>query len=239
MIVIANGMLRSGSTLQYNIAASVLETTRLVKRSGFMGGFAERDVRETLDSLKAAHFWAIVKTHEPPLERAFYDSNVRVLFSYRDVRDIAASIRKKWGYPFERILSDIDAMIEIERQFDEIPNVLTQPYELLYENLPEATMQLSAFFGVELPPNALETIVNQNSIAPDGRVTAARPGLIKSLSRLFGREVHDRRTLLHGDHISESRGRAGDWQSQFSPDEVDTLSDRYANWLLSHAYLET
>ena len=237
MIVISNGMLRSGSTLQYNVAACVLETAGALKRGGFVGDFGKPEVRAKLETLKAADGWTIIKTHEPPLERAFYDERVRVLFSYRDVRDIAASIRKKWRYPFEQILSDIDAMIEIERQFGDIPNVLVQSYNTLYHKLPEATRDIAEFLGIALTPKTLGAIAARNTLGTDGKVEAINSGLINSLYRLFGLRAYDDRTLLHHDHISSSRGRNGDWQNQFSPDEISTLNDRYINWLRAHSYL--
>lgn len=234
MIVICNGMLRSGSTLQYNIAACAMETTGPLNRVGFLGGLDRPDARARLETLKADDAWSIVKTHDSPLEPGFYSERVRVLFSFRDVRDIAASIRKKWRHPFEQILSEIDAMIEVERQFDEIPNVLVQSYSDLFNDPAGATQQIAGHLGTALGDDDCARIVSQNA-ADDGLAKASsRSRILTKCFQLVHRRAYDRRTLLHADHISPSGGRDGDWLNQFSPTEQATLNSRYERWLSSH-----
>lgn len=238
MIVICNGMLRSGSTLQYNVAASILEAVGPVTRGGFIGAFAKPEVRARLDALKAADGWTIIKTHEAPLERAFYDKRVRVLFSYRDVRDIAASIKKKWGYPFEQILSDIDAMIEIERGFASIPNVLVQSYDTLYDDLKLATRQIADFLDVALDGEICARIATENSVESFQKRIASRSSnpIVRVLGRVAGRFRIDPRTQMHNDHISASGGRNGDWLNKFDVAERDEMERRFGAWLAQRGY---
>lgn len=233
MIVISNGMLRSGSTLQYNVAASLLELNGPLTRAGFLGDVRNPDVRAKLDAMKAAPGWTILKTHEAPLERGFYDDRVRVLFSYRDVRDIAASIKKKWGHPFEQILSDIDAMIEIERGFADIPNVLVQSYDKLYANLPEATREIADFIGVRASEADVQSIAAGQAVE---KQVENRGGVVSKLMNIVMRKSYDERTLLHPDHISATGGRDGDWMNQFNKAEITALNQRFASWLSRHGY---
>lgn len=233
MIVISNGMLRSGSTLQYNVAASLLELKGPLTRAGFLGNFSNPEVRAKLDAMKAAPGWTIVKTHEARLERSFYDNRVRVLFSYRDVRDIAASIKKKWAYPFEQILSDIDAMIEIERAFGDIPDVLVQSYDKLYSELPGATHEIANFLGVRATEADIQTIAAGQAIEKQAE---SRGGVLSKLMGLVKRKGYDQRTLLHADHISATGGRDGDWMNQFETGEISVLNERFADWLHRHGY---
>jgi hypothetical protein len=226
-------MLRSGSTLQYNVAASLLELNGPLTRAGFLGDFRKPEARAKLDAMKAAPGWTIVKTHEAPLERGFYDDRVRVLFSYRDVRDIAASIKKKWAYPFEQILSDIDAMIEIERAFGDIPNVLVQSYDKLYADLPAATREIADFLGVHATEVDIQTIAAGQAIEKQAE---SRGGVLSKLMGLVKRKSYDQRTLLHPDHISATGGRDGDWMNQFETGEIAVLNERFADWLHRHEY---
>jgi hypothetical protein len=233
MIVISNGMLRSGSTLQYNIAASLLELNGPLTRAGFLGDFRKPEVRAKLDAMKAAPGWTILKTHEAPLERSFYDDHVRVLFSYRDVRDIAASIKKKWAYPFEKILSDIDDMIEIERAFGDIPNVLVQSYDKLYADLAGAAREIADFLGVRATEADIQTIAAGQAIENQAE---SRGSVLSKLVGLVKRKGYDQRTLLHPDHISATGGRDGDWMNQFETGEIAVLNERFADWLHRHEY---
>lgn len=238
MMVISNGMLRSGSTLQYNVAAAVLETAGPLDRAGFIGDFAKPKMREKLDALKAADGWTIVKTHEAPLAREFYDERVRVLFSYRDVRDIAASMKKKWGYPFEQILADIDAMIEIERAFSDIPNVLVQSYDRLYDDLPAATREIAQFLDAGIDGARCEQIAGLNSVENSQRRIRTRSmnPVVQLLGRFSGRFRIDPKTQMHNDHISATGGRDGDWVNQFEAAERAEMEQRFGCWLAQRGY---
>lgn len=238
MIVISNGMLRSGSTLQYNIAASLLELNGPLTRAGFLGDFRKPEVRAKLDAMKAAPGWTILKTHEAPLERSFYDDRVRVLFSYRDVRDIAASIKKKWAYPFEQILSDIDKMIEIERAFGDIPNVLVQSYDKLYSHLPEAAAEIAEFLDANCTEAAITKIATENSVERVKERIGARSSspMLRLLGRVAGRFRIDPKTQMHDNHISSSGGQGGDWANQFNSTEIEIIERRFGHWLREHQY---
>lgn len=236
MIVISNGMLRSGSTLQYNLAASVLETAGPLERAGFLGDFVQPDSRAKLEAMKASNGWTILKTHEAPLERDFYDERVVVLFSYRDVRDIAASIKKKWGYPFEQIVSDIAAMIEIEEAFGHVPNVHVQSYEKLFDTPQLAVVELAKALGQNLDDYIIHSIADENSVATKEGEKSKDGFVSRIASRIFPKG-YDQKSLLHPDHISKTGGKGGDWVNQFTDKELETLNNRFGDWLQKHNYL--
>lgn len=236
MIIIANGMLRSGSTLQYNLAASIIEMKRLIKRVGFFGDITRPAIRAKLERMKASDSWYIIKTHEPPLEPEFYDERVRVLFSYRDVRDIAASIRKKWRYEFTAILLDIDKMIEIEKAFSGINNILFQPYETLYFNLPAATKEISLFLNTDISDADIALISYKLSAARLVEAKSANTRPLRGILSLGNRKGYNAHTLLHHDHVSSSGGRSGEWMTEFSEHEIAIMNERYSSWLGSYNY---
>lgn len=236
MLIICNGMLRSGSTLQYNIVTGVFGTVSAVKRAGFLGDFADPAVRTKLDAMKAAGGVSVVKTHEPALDSAFYDSRVRVLFSYRDVRDIAASIRKKWRYPFEKILADIETMLAIQRNFESIPNVFFQSYDKLYNDLPGAIADIAAFLEVPLTSEDCSRIADENSIGSQIDSRSKRTPIPKRIGSILRRRTYDPRTLLHSDHISATNGKDGDWLNQFSDEEISFMNIRFGRWLAEYGY---
>ena len=218
--------------------ASILELAVDVERLEFMGDFGNDEVRSRLESLKASPGVNILKTHEAPLESAFYDENVRVLFSYRDVRDIAASMKKKWGYPFEQILAEIDAMIEIERAFSDIPNVLVQSYDMLYKDLPAAIGEIARFLAVPIDEVEIARLAAENSVETFQKRIESRSKqpLIRLLSRVSGRFRIDPKTQMHDNHISAAGGKDGDWTIVFSTEEIATLLNQYAGWLETHQY---
>jgi hypothetical protein len=163
---------------------------------------------------------------------------VRVLFSYRDVRDIATSTRKKWGWDFDRILSEINTMIEIESLVLQLPNAVVQPYEVLFAQLPNAICRVAKFLDIALASDEVERIGETLSVdAVRSRLKRRSKGsMAHILSRLSVRFRIDPTTLLHDDHLFASAGRAWDWINQFTSAEIDTLNQRYASWLAAHGY---
>jgi len=232
MLVICNGMLRSGSTLQYNLASEALEAVGHATRVGYLGGFRSPETKARLEEMREAESLYILKTHEPPLEPAFYTNRVTLLFTHRDLRDIAASIRKKWNKSFDEILSDLDAMIDIHVQIAALPRILIQPYDRLYHAMPQALEEIAAHLGTSLTPEIRARILQHNALETVSEHLAARRRnpLLTLLGRLSGRFRIDRKTELHSDHISETGGRDWDWQRLFGTDEKRALEDRMQHW---------
>lgn len=236
MIIICNGMLRSGSTLQYNLAANLIETGATVTRVGFMGDFGKSKVRAKLAAMRDSDERFIVKTHEGPLPPGFYTDRVKVLFSYRDLRDIAASIRKKWGHPFTQILAQLDEMVRIEAAFDSVPNVLVQPYDRLFADLLAATGEIADFLGAGVDVADIDRVARDCRVGPNVSDKATRAGIVAAICNWIRPKKIDARSLLHSDHISASGGQDGDWVNQFSAEEICQLNARYGSWLDGHGY---
>jgi hypothetical protein len=101
MLVVCNGMPRSGSTYQYNVARLVVAATELgVAHSYLEPGFT--DMRGDGWPPEVFRGWIdddayhVVKMHEPhpTAVGAISDGRVRVLYIHRDIRDVAASVKR-------------------------------------------------------------------------------------------------------------------------------------------------
>ena len=236
MLIIANGMVRSGSTLQYNLASKILATSTELHKAGFIGGYEEVENLNKVMGFRNSNSTILFKTHSLPLEVDFYNDNVRVLFCYRDFRDVAASIKKKWGWSFDVILQRLDDLITLEESIMALPNVLSQSYETLFNDMDNAIISLADFLDVSLDPKQIIAIRDESSI----KAVKANIGmsLMDKVKHAITRKVdYDAQTLLHKNHISKSNGEKGDWKKQFSDKEITILSTRYQEWLKSHSYL--
>lgn len=225
MLILCNGMLRSGSTLQYNLAAEALEAAGPVHRVGFLGAVHEPRVERRLAAMRDSDGVHIVKTHEAPLPPAFYTATVRTLFSYRDLRDVAASIRKKWQKSFDEIVADLEGTLRIHRQIAERPGVLVQPYSLLHGDMPQALAQISHHLGVTPSPRDADAILARNALDSVVRHIEARKRnrVLALLGHFTARFDFDREKMLHNDHVSRTRGESGDWARLFTAEEIRTL----------------
>lgn len=235
MLIIANGMVRSGSTLQYNLASRILETSPGFEKAGFIGSLDEAEHREAAARFKTNDKTALIKSHSLPIEAAFYDDNVRVLFCYRDFRDIAASIKKKWGWSFDVITQRLDDLIVLEAEIMGLPNVLSQSYETLFDDMESAIVDLAKFLDVDLGAADIKAIKGELSV--DSVKSNIGMSLKDKIKHKLTRKVDiDGHTLFHKNHISKTNGANGDWNNQFTAEEITILSTRYHDWLTQHSY---
>ena len=109
MLIVCNGMIRSGSTLQYNLIRLQVEATFSGKAEGFIG-------KKELNS-ERLQFWQkdvalhVIKSHDilPEWMRA---EGIKLVYIYRDIRDVAVSLKNKSGRTGDRLLAYSDGIIE-------------------------------------------------------------------------------------------------------------------------------
>jgi hypothetical protein len=114
MLVICNGMERSGSTLQYNIARLIVETKGLGRSEGypFKQGEWEKGAA-ILQQWQLCSDWVVIKAHSihPKLESLARDKNTRVLYIFRDPRDVAASCKEFLDIEGPELLAKMDEFL--------------------------------------------------------------------------------------------------------------------------------
>lgn len=261
-LVLCNGMNRSGSTLQYNMARMLVERTAV----GIGDSFLQQDEMDGhLEQLEA---WAVeerlhvLKTHDlPPSARHLWENgSLRMLYIYRDIRDVAASMKRIWNYEGETLLTALDQAIETYYEMRDMPHgVLLQKYENVMEDREKAVRDIADFLQIPLSAQlgagistdcSVEKMLEvQNAHQKNVRAEKAR---IRKLSffrralRKLGIQINGpaRRsrqfepvTALHGNHIGENKGAAGTWSTILSDHEANTITERYRTWLEEENYL--
>ncbi|MEX0365277.1 MAG: hypothetical protein AB3N22_04370 [Ruegeria sp.] len=219
MIVVCNGMLRSGSSLQFNLARLLVQAAghRDVKTA-----FVERPTEQDIQALVAQGRPLVLKTHHFPLHDLYQRLGVRVLYCHRDLRDVAASIRKKWNEPFDEILDDLNYMRAVQAQLGALPDgmLLSQPYALLSRHPDRAAQAIATHLDLDL------TLTDIRRVADQLDLRAVQRGL-SDRSRRDWAKVNgvDPITYFHHNHISADQGQDGTWRTQFSQAELRRLED--------------
>lgn len=262
MLVICNGMIRSGSTLQYNLARSLVESAKIGRGEGFLD---EADLLRADDRLEV---WAanrrhhVVKTHglHPRLEWWVRHEPVRVLYIHRDLRDVAVSALGRWRYSWPDLLEVLDAAVETERELHRISlldgasgRVLVQRYESVMEDLGATTAEIASFLEIDVGPELVSDVAERWSLdasrrrlreieggeeaRPEGRVWKRLRSVLARLG-LAGKAgpMYDEDTLLHPGHISEGLGAVGGWRTELDPERAEELSRRHREWLAARGY---
>lgn len=211
MIYICAGMVRSGSTWQFNAVRFLLQRGGA---SDIVGGFIS--VGDEL----LAHQTVIIKTHE------FYPSLAAkadvVLTAHRDLRDVAASMQRK----FQTKLSSglVRGWVKRHIKWSQFAS-----YDLHYENLLEDKLsELKKIASVlKLPQPVLNEL-------PYESILDEIEGL-KFNKRRSKLDPSDTVNLLHDGHVTD--GRHGSWKGVIPEELVVSIEKECRGWMISKGYL--
>ena len=245
MLVICNGMYRSGSTIQYNLAREIAEYSG-GRGLGFLSSSDLESRREELLEKVESKKCFVIKMHEPFLETSFdaEGGQIKILYTYRDLRAVVASIKEKLNCEAKVAMDMLNEALRFESDLMNNNTVFSQRYETYYRRELAMLEGISGFIGVSIPPNDAKVIANRHSLES----TKASIGEFTSLSVFFARlkkkwpmslmfEQTDNTTLLHYNHISRFSGNIDSWKETLSAEEVFQIELKHKNWLLSRGYV--
>jgi hypothetical protein len=247
-------MPKAGSTLQYNLCKELLGDS-IVKDYGWMTGAQLTRGFTPERGTPATH--AILKSHMVPrrLAETHDRTELRIISSHRDLRDVAASDREFTdGKTFDEILVTLDFHVTELERISTYETSLIQRYETMIEDLPAIVRQLAEHLGCSPAESEVVEVVSRWQVdAVEERIGTGgpaetprdRPRLLERLTRrVAGRSKPttngpkwDADTLLHPTHISQAKGRHGRYQGVLTADEIALIEDRYGDWLREHGYL--
>lgn len=245
MLIACLGMIRSGSTLQYNFARALVEQLELGRGEGFFKLGETPDLERRLAGWAANETVHVVKMHSPKALAALprEDGSVRACYIFRDIRDVAASAKRIWRTRGAKLLAALDEAVATYYEARKLPSVLVWKYEDVIENPAPAVSGLAAFLDIEAPTDTVAAVVEQCSLKSAKLATAEVGGGRRETARrilrrlgLARESVYHAKHLLHTGHVSETDGRAGIWREVLDETECETISSRYAGWLREQGY---
>jgi len=201
--IICAGMYRSGSTWQYNAA-------RLIAGSGHRCGVLAGNKEELLE-IMAENF--VIKTH--PFDAVFVDPNIVVLTSYRDLRDVAASMKRfpssgKFGTsPYNEMLREI---VVWHQKWAKV-----SVYNMRYEDM------------VSDPVYEIKKLSNAMQVWVDAEMINKHIGSFKEPLSGF-----DPVTLLHSGHKTD--GNPGSYAGTLGQEDIRDIEAEFGGWLVEHGY---
>jgi len=211
MIYVCAGMYRSGSTWLYNAVRLIL---RHVGTPGLAAGVIGE--RERL----LAHANTVIKVHAFDADLASRKSIA--LTSHRDLRDIAASLVRKFGTnsPLASLRENVDHHARWAR---------VAAYDLRYEDLlTDKPGQVERLAGALRIPAAALAALDYGAIAQE--VEAEQFDERRSTP-----ERYDAVNLLHEGHVTD--GRHGSWEGTLPAALVRAIEREFRPWLAARGYL--
>ena len=175
MLIICNGMARSGSTYQYNLAKLFIEGAGTGRAHAYIAPEAADTPLSVADERFArwvrSDVWHVVKTHRmhPLVPQMVTEGRVRLLYIHRDIRDVAVSQKRVWGMHGDDLVQSLDKLIRVYEDVREIRElapeyVLWQRYGDLMDEPEAVAEEIRRFLGIRISEADYRDIVDECSL---------------------------------------------------------------------------
>ncbi len=237
MWIFCCGMQRSGSTLQFQITARLVEDAGLGKRVEWTKPDRFNRLRR---QYAAAAEWKIFKNHNctEKMEKEFHRQNAMGVYSYRDLRDVYVSTMRKNEVTFEQLWAAkfLEQCLRQYQQWTSLPRVLTSKYETMMADLPGEVARIAAHLGIAADAEKCRQIADEHAIERQKEriEESIREGRLK---HGYAKAYFDPDTNLHTNHIHA--GEVGGWKGVLSEEQAAKIESLGGDWLAAHGYALT
>lgn len=222
------GMRRGGSTLQTQLVKDIcgVDQVRLVTPDTIDIFLAEE---------RPAGQVTVVKTHlySPQIAQLAADGRARIVYVYRDLRDVIASIVRKYDSPpFSFVYGGLKKLI---REYDDwmaVPEIHVARYESMIEDIGAEALAIAGYLKVPLSAEQAGELADRHSAASQKQKTTDSDN-----SAGAGDNRFDSRTLLHSNHIQS--GGSGAFTEILPRRVIAALEWQGAEWFREHGYEPT
>jgi hypothetical protein len=174
------------------------------------------------------------KFHWRPIAKS--SSEVKIIYTYRDVRDALLSWMRFVKGSFDQGLARVQAMMdEVDSYFSvENENLQIVRYDAIIETPNQVAEGISRFLGFEHANETINAVVQAFSREKVKELVSSlalsAPGQGMLIDNLDGSKRHlDKSTLFQSNHITSKA--PGEWRLAFSPEQKSRLLDLTGSWL--------
>jgi CBS domain-containing protein len=229
--IFCGGMLRSGSTLQYNIAAELVERYGVGRREIWVDDHIWYFQNANPNSLTVfkSHFLSNSVDHQ------FHEGRAVGLITFRDIRDATASWQAKNRMPLS--MSDAidfaETAVRLLDPWEKLPRELVyfSKYEDTFSSIYHEAKNIADWLKLRISDSDLEDINEKLSV--DSMKRMIKNTDEKSIT-ISGANSWNTNTLIHIDHMNG--GAVGRYKNELSSELIEELSQRHGDWLLAHGY---
>ncbi|KKD38073.1 hypothetical protein [Limnoraphis robusta] len=208
-LIVAAGMMRSGSTWLYNATRLVLSSSPTIKENlscGWSGDWKDKLIPEKQ--------YTLIKIHD--FNPGIVERADVIVYSYRDVRDAMASALRIFGNPPS--LESADYLIRMHEKWIEVADLVV-PYDSILNEKNRVIEKLAQVCDVG-SVNALAIVEEIDSLSYNSEGEKD--------------DVHHKTNLFHPNHITD--GGHGYWMNYLDRDLVKQIETKYQDWFERNGY---
>ena len=233
MWIFCCGMIRSGSTLQYQLVSEIIRSKNIGKSLGWT---TPQDFQDLYQRENDETKILVVKSHDfiAQATQLSNEGKAKFVYSYRDIRDVIISIAHKYDKSFLGVIraGHIEPALENYEKWNALTPILSSKYEILSKDIKHELVRICEFIDVDLDELELDRIAGEYTIDKQRqRIMSTNYG---SSGIQSGGLVYSPETLLYQNHINS--GESELWQHVLPRLECGIIESLAESWLLSHDY---
>lgn len=233
--IFCGGMIRSGSTLQYQVAGELIERSKLGRRMTYIPPEEHTRVLEF-----SPQGLSTFKTHDltDPVALQCQRGGGVALYIYRDLRDVISSFQQKEHIRLEGTALEVKTteLIRKDLAWRSLPRVYVSRYEDVLLALATEVNRISEFLDIPCPALMAKQIAEDLCYARQAENIAAANS--EDLVEINPTNVYHRETLLHRNHFQG--GTVGRYKFDLDSEQCRQIEVQAGDWLVSNGYvLET
>lgn len=233
MWIFCCGMYRSGSTLQYQIAVDLV--TRRGLGSG-LGYLLPEKFRAMAARPGEENEFKVIKTHAfiPEAEQLLRSGKAKALYSYRDIRDVIASLMTMQNSSFAKLRDEgvCYTILKAYEDWSRFGDIHISRYEDMVADVPGEVSRIARYLEITISEEEKAAIATEYSLERQKeRIRQIKPDQMGE--KLNGNTI-DPKTQLHHNHINS--GAQGKWRESLSNREVALVEHIARDWMKERGY---
>lgn len=201
MVVLCDGMVRSGSTWAFNVVLRLLQLSASDWKI-FHAYAAEPG--PLLPALDPTYSHALIKTHvlDDLARNMCRSGEIRSVYTWRDPYDAIASCIK-FGVTFENSVGAVQNALDVWSFHESTKSACIIPYPSIVREPERAIRQIIVYLDLTIGQEQLERVAHETSLESMRQACKNVGNLDSARVVRDGHYTFDRETLLHQNHIQD------------------------------------
>lgn len=235
MLIIAAGMTRAGSTVQYQIVCELIESLGLGMTIGWVDLLTKEFLENLENVLSIKDKFLIIKSHQysPPVETLIKIGKAKVIYVYRDLRDVSLSLTKTFVNSFDEAISWSNNQLENYYLWTAIDEIMVSRYENMVADLYNEVLRIANYLEIKVTNSLAREIASKFELNRQKQrikeFDYEHDGLKGS-----GEDMYDPVSQLHKNHINS--GKWGQWKKSLSKEQIKLIESLAFSWFVDREY---